>query len=86
MVATCCQLGNGRARGDCTWLGYDLTAELANAEAVGTLERRPPTFLAIPHGSAMAAGLPPGIRIELRNEPWVALRSPASIAFWSDWA
>ncbi len=76
----------GARTGDCTWLGYDLTAELANAEAVGTLERRPPTFLAIPHGSAMAAGLPPGIRIELRNEPWVALRSPASIAFWSDWA
>jgi peptidoglycan/xylan/chitin deacetylase (PgdA/CDA1 family) len=76
----------GARTGDCTWLGYDFTAELGNAEAVGTLERRPPTFLAIPHGSAMAAGLPPGIRIELRNEPWVALRSPASIAFWSDWA
>ncbi|MGD8697934.1 MAG: polysaccharide deacetylase family protein [Gemmatimonadales bacterium] len=75
------------ARGaDCEWLGYDFMSELASAEAVGTLERRSPTFLAIPHGSALAAGLPPGIRIELRNEPWIALRSPESIAFWSDWA
>lgn len=75
------------ARGpDCGWLGYDFMSELASAEAVGTLEQRSPTFLAIPHGSALAAGLPPGIRIELRNEPWIALRSPESIAFWSDWA
>jgi peptidoglycan/xylan/chitin deacetylase (PgdA/CDA1 family) len=75
------------ARGaDCGWLGYDFMAEIAGAEAVGTLERYSPTFLAVPYGSALAAGLPPGIRIELKNEPWITLRSPASLAFWSDWA
>ncbi len=75
------------ARGaDCAWLGYDFMSELANAEAVGTLERRSPTFMAIPYGSPLAAGLPPGIRIELRNEPWIAARTPTSTAFWSDWA
>jgi len=75
------------ARGaDCAWLGYDFMSKLASSEAVGTLERRSPTFMAIPYGSALAAGLPPGIRIELRNEPWVAVRTPTSTAFWSDWA
>lgn len=75
------------ARGaECGWLGYDFVVDLVGAETVGTLERYSPTFLALPHGSASAAGLPPGLRIELRNEPWIAVRSPASTAFWSDWA
>ena len=36
------------ARGaDCGWLGYDFMADIAGAEAVGTLERYSPTFFAV---------------------------------------
>jgi peptidoglycan/xylan/chitin deacetylase (PgdA/CDA1 family) len=76
----------GARDADCGWLGYEYMAAIAEVETVGTLERYSPTYLAVPHGSALAAGLPPGIRIELRNEPWIAVRSPTSMAFWSDWA
>lgn len=76
----------GARGGDCSWLGYDFMVDIAGAETVGTLKRYSPTFLAVPHGSALSAGLPPGLRIELRNEPWIAVRSPVSAAFWSDWA
>ncbi len=75
------------ARGaDCSWIGYEFLEEVTQAEAAGTLQGRPPNFIAIPHGNAVAAGFPPGLRIELKVEPWITLRSSATTAFWSDWA
>ncbi len=75
------------ARGaDCGWIGYEFLEEVTQADAAGTLQGRPPNYIAVPHGKAVAAGFPPGLRIELRSEPWIALRSSATTAFWSDWA
>lgn len=71
---------------DCDWLGYEFLRDIAGAETAGTMEGRPPTYLVAPHGSVIAAGLPPGSRIELKTEPWIALRADASRIFWSDWA
>ncbi|UCC47364.1 MAG: polysaccharide deacetylase family protein [Gemmatimonadota bacterium] len=71
---------------ECDWLGYEFLRDVAGAETAGTLEGRPPTYLVAPHGSVIAAGLPPGSRIELRTEPWITLRAHASSVFWSDWA
>jgi peptidoglycan/xylan/chitin deacetylase (PgdA/CDA1 family) len=70
----------------CDWLDYDYLRELAGAESVGTLEARPPSYLVVPHGSVVAAGLPPGTRAEIRTEPWITLRAGGSSIFWSDWA
>ncbi|UCC71909.1 MAG: polysaccharide deacetylase family protein [Gemmatimonadota bacterium] len=71
---------------NCDWLGFEYLRDLAGAETAGTLEARPPTYLVVPHGSVVAAGLPPGTRLEIRTEPWITLRAGASNIFWSDWA
>jgi peptidoglycan/xylan/chitin deacetylase (PgdA/CDA1 family) len=71
---------------NCDWVGYDYLRDLAGAETAGTLEGEPPTYLVVPHGSVVAAGLPPGSRLELRTEPWITLRAGVSNVFWSDWA
>lgn len=71
--------------GSCDWVGYDLVAELARAETAGSLEGGAPIFLTVPYGTPFGVGLPPGTRIELRNEPWVTARARASDVFWSDW-
>ena len=76
----------GARDAECDWLGYGLLRDLADAETIGTLEERPPTYLVAPHGSVIAAGLPPGSRIEFKTEPWITLRADASRIFWSDWA
>jgi peptidoglycan/xylan/chitin deacetylase (PgdA/CDA1 family) len=71
---------------NCDWLGFDYLRDLAGAETAGTLEGEPPTYIVVPHGSVVAAGLPPGSRLELRTEPWITLRAGGSNVFWSDWA
>jgi peptidoglycan/xylan/chitin deacetylase (PgdA/CDA1 family) len=71
---------------NCNWLGFDYLRELAGAQTAGTLEGEPPNYLVVPHGSVVAAGLPPGSRLELYPEPWITLRAGASNVFWSDWA
>jgi peptidoglycan/xylan/chitin deacetylase (PgdA/CDA1 family) len=71
---------------NCDWVGFEYLRDLAGAETAGTLEGEPPTYIVVPHGSVVAAGLPPGSRLELRTEPWITLRAGASNAFWSDWA
>ncbi len=70
----------------CDWVGFDYLRELTGAETAGTLEGEPPTYLVVPHGSVVAAGLPPGSRLELRTEPWITLRAGAADVVWSDWA
>lgn len=72
--------------GECEWVGYRLLLDIAEAKAAGTIEERSPTYMTLPRGSALAAGLAPGHRLELKTEPWVALRTEAADAFWSDYA
>jgi peptidoglycan/xylan/chitin deacetylase (PgdA/CDA1 family) len=76
----------GARDANCDWLGFDYLRELADAETAGTLEGEPPTYIVVPHGSVVAAGLPPGSRLELRTEPWITLRADEAKVFWSDWA
>jgi peptidoglycan/xylan/chitin deacetylase (PgdA/CDA1 family) len=71
---------------DCEWVGYRFLQDLAEADAAGTVAKGPPTYLVVPHGSVLAAGFPPGTRVELEPEPWTTLRADASGVFWSDWA
>ncbi|NIR45867.1 MAG: polysaccharide deacetylase family protein [Gemmatimonadetes bacterium] len=74
----------GARDGGCEWVGYEYLRRLTEAEAAATLEPEPPTYLTAVHGHALTAGLPPGLRIELRAEPWISLRSVGTAAFWSD--
>ncbi len=74
----------GARDAECEWTGYEFLRRLARVGAAGTMEGRPPTYVTVPHGNALAAGLPPGARIELKSEPWVAVRSSSTSAFWSD--
>ncbi|UCF19965.1 MAG: polysaccharide deacetylase family protein [Gemmatimonadota bacterium] len=76
----------GARDADCNWLGYGYVGELTGAESAGPMEAGPPTYLVAPHGGAATAGLPPGSRIELKNEPWIGVRADESVVFWSDWA
>jgi peptidoglycan/xylan/chitin deacetylase (PgdA/CDA1 family) len=69
----------------CEWLGYGFLRDLAGAEAAGVLEGGPPSYIVLPHGSVIAAGLPPGSRIELTSEPWITLRADEPAVFFSDW-
>lgn len=78
--------GYGVRDAECEWVGFESLEKLAGASAAGALEPRPPTYVTVPYGGAMAAGLPPGTRIELKSEPWIVLRAESSNAFWSDWA
>ncbi len=74
----------GARDGDCAWVGYEFLRRLVGAEVVGTLEPGPVTYLVAPHGGAVAAGLPPGMRIEVANEGWTMLRSGSTDVYWSD--
>jgi peptidoglycan/xylan/chitin deacetylase (PgdA/CDA1 family) len=71
---------------ECEWIGYRFLKDLTDADAAGTLAGRPPTYITVPHGSVLAAGLPPGLRIELKTEPWLTVRAGSANVFWSDWA
>ncbi len=70
----------------CEWVGFRFLRDVTGAEAAGTVADRPPTYLMVPHGSVLAAGLPPGVRIELKTEPWMTVRAGSSVAYWSDFA
>lgn len=74
----------GARDGDCAWVGYDLLRRLAGADEAGSVEARPATYLVAPHGGALAAGFPPGLRIELESEVWTTLRSKSADVYWSD--
>ncbi|MEE9132915.1 MAG: polysaccharide deacetylase family protein [Gemmatimonadota bacterium] len=76
----------GARDAECEWVGFRFLKNLTDADAAGTLAGEPPTYMALPHGSVLAAGLPPGLRIELKTEPWITLRSGSSGIFWTDWA
>ncbi|NIU72509.1 MAG: hypothetical protein GWN71_02660, partial [Gammaproteobacteria bacterium] len=58
----------GARDGGCDWVGYEYLQRLIDADAAATLEPEPPTYLTAVHGHALTAGLPPGVRIELRAE------------------
>ncbi len=71
---------------ECEWDGFRFLKDMTGVEAAGTLAGRPPTYLTIPYGSVLSAGLPPGLRVELKTEPWVTVRAASSSVFWTDWA
>ncbi len=70
----------------CDWIGYDFLQEVAEAGGIGTLADREATYVTAPAGLPLSVGLPPGVRVELRNEPWVYLQTSGPAVYWSDWA
>jgi peptidoglycan/xylan/chitin deacetylase (PgdA/CDA1 family) len=71
---------------ECEWDGYRFLKDMTDADAAGTMAGLPPTYLTVPRGGVFSAGLPPGLRVELKTEPWVTVRSASSSVFWTDWA
>ncbi len=76
----------GARDGECEWVGFDLLRRLVGAESAGTVAKAPVAYLVAPRSGVLAAGFPPGSRIELRTEGWTTVRSDYSGIFWSDWA
>jgi len=75
----------GTRDAECRWRGFEFLEQLTGSSGAGSIEQRP-TYLNLPHGSVIAAGLPPGYRVELENEPWITLRAEGADPTWSDWA
>lgn len=70
----------------CEWLGYGFLRDIARVSTAGTLDGGPPTSITVPSGGVLSAGLPPGLKIELRTEEWIVVRANGHSVFWSDWA
>jgi peptidoglycan/xylan/chitin deacetylase (PgdA/CDA1 family) len=67
----------------CRAIGYGLLVALTGASRVEPLEKRDIAYVTFPSGSALAAGIPPGTRLELDPAPYVALRRAGRDAFFS---
>ncbi len=76
----------GARDGDCKWDGYDFLQEITDASAVSPLDGRPFSYLTTPAGLPISTGLPPGQRVELSTEAWIALNTEEPGIFWSDWS
>lgn len=68
----------------CAPAGYGLLERLTGAERVDTLEPREVNYVAFPDGSPLAAGLPPGARLEVLRANHAVLREPGRDAYWAD--
>lgn len=69
----------------CRPIGFGLIVGGTNASRADTLESRPMTYVTLPAGSPLTAGIPAGSRIDLAPGRQVALRVPRRDAFYSDY-
>ena len=69
----------------CRPIGYGFLIAVTGASRADTLRTRSTVYVAIPAGSALAADIPPGSRLELKPAVQVALRLAARDAFYSDY-
>lgn len=74
----------GARDASCEWRGFGFLGKLTGSAGVGTIGERDRTYLTLPHGGVIAAGLPPGLRIELAKESWITVRARRADPFWSD--
>lgn len=72
--------------GACEWRGWSTLLDVTGAEDVREITGRDGTFLTIPGGLPSSPGIDPGTRIELRPDPFLALRMTGQRVYWSDWA
>ncbi len=70
----------------CEWAGWDALQDLLGVADIGQLEQRATTYLTVPGGLPLAAGIDPGTRVELRWDAQVALPVEGPRLYWSDWA
>jgi len=76
----------GARDGRCVWRGWQALQEFTGALDVRELRTREALYMTVPDGVALAGGLDPGTRIEVRGEPSLALRAEGTRVYWSDWA
>ncbi len=69
----------------CRPLGYGLIVALTGASRVERLESRPAVYVTIPSGNPLAAGIPPGARLDLSPAGQVALRLAGRDALYSSY-
>lgn len=68
----------------CRPIGYGLVVALSGARRADTLEKRDMAYVRFSRETPLAAGMPPGARLELDPAGHVALRHPARDAYYSD--
>jgi hypothetical protein len=71
---------------DCEWAGWQTILDFTGAEDVREIPPREGLFLTIPAAVSLSPGFDPGMRIELRPDPSLALRMQGPRVYWSDWA
>ena len=76
----------GARNAQCEWTGWQTIVGLTGAEDVRELPSREGLYLTVPGGVALSPGFDPGMRIELRPDPSLALRLSGPRVYWSDWA
>lgn len=69
--------------GGCRHLGYGLITKFTRAARADTLEKREMVYVTFPHGGPLATDIPPGARLDLHPDAYVALRHPARDAYYS---
>lgn len=72
--------------GSCGWRGWQVLTNVTGAEAIRELTDREALFLTVPGGLPTSPGIDPGMRVELRPDPAIALRMSGPRIYWSDWA
>lgn len=68
----------------CADAGYHFITRLAEASRIDTLDRRAVTFVTLPDGGALAAGIPPGATFQVRSAHDGAVRRVGRDAYYSD--
>lgn len=69
----------------CRDVGYGLITTLTGAQRVAPLGDRAMTYVTVPNAGPLAAGIPPGARIDVKPGAQVALRLPSRDAYFSDY-
>jgi peptidoglycan/xylan/chitin deacetylase (PgdA/CDA1 family) len=70
----------------CRPIGYGLIVAAAGASRASVVDARSMLYVALPGGSPLTEGIPPGARLEINPGAQVALRGSSRDAFYSDYS
>jgi peptidoglycan/xylan/chitin deacetylase (PgdA/CDA1 family) len=76
----------GARDGRCQWRGWDALRDFTGALDVVEYQAGEELFLTVPAGLPVAAGMPPGARIEFYADGHLGLLGDGPHVYWSDWA